>query len=320
MRPRIALFALAATTALSPRPARAQALIVRPDDRIELLSIVYHLAGAQVYNQAGLAAYERDVDAAFSRFHDHPVARLARHSEDSLGIGYADPMAFALHLSGVSAPREIVSFDEQPDQRWPVPVARAFLVDLQRFVRDAQPDTFLRAHAAFYDTAAGRLRRLADTTVDPLWLTRFFGHAPRQPFVLVAAPLNGGANYGPMIHLPDGDQYYAIIGAWRGDMAGWPVFGPRDVPYIIDEFSHSFADPVVDRHRDAFADAGPRVLNAVQEQMKGQAYDDWQTVIDESLVRATVARYRLAHGGRAAADSQITEELGNGFSLDARAV
>jgi hypothetical protein len=313
MRPRIALFALAATTALSPRPARAQALIVRPDARIELLSIVYHVAGAQAYNQAGLASYERDVDAAFSRFHDHPVARHARDLQDSLGIGFSDPMEFALHLRDARAPREAVSFDQRSDWRWPAPAARSFLVDLQQFVRDAQPGTFLRSHAAFYDTAAARLRRLADTTVDPLWLTRFFGRAPRKPFVLVAAPLNGGANYGVSIGLPDGEQYYAIIGAWRGDTAGWPVFGPREVPVIIHEFSHSFANPVVERHRAEFADAGPRVLDAVRQQMKRQAYEDWQTVIDESLVRVTVARYRFAHQGRAAADSQIAEERANGF-------
>ena len=34
--------------------------------------------------------------------------------------------------------------------------------------------------------------------------------------------------------------------------------------------------------------------------MKQQAYDEWRTVIYESVVRASVARYRLAHEGPAA--------------------
>jgi Domain of unknown function (DUF4932) len=292
-----ALLALSAVVASS---AHAQSLIVRPDARIELLSIVYHIAGAGVYNQARDSAYARDVDATFGRFRDHPVAQRARLLEDSLGIGYSDPMEFALHLSDATHPREVVPFDGLAHGRWPVAEARAFLADLQAFVRDAPVGAFLAAHGARYDSAATHFRRLADTTVDPRWFGRFFGHTPAKPFVLIPAILNGGANYGPSVQFPDGPQFYAIMGS-------------DDVPTIIHEFSHSFVNPVVDRHRARFASAGPRVLDAVRQQMHSQAYDSWTTVIYESLVRASVARYRLAHEGRAAADAQVAEERAAGF-------
>jgi hypothetical protein len=292
--------ALVALSAVLASPAHAQSLIVRPDARIELLSIVYHVAGAAVYNQALDSSYARDVDAVFGRFHDHPVARRARLLEDSLGIGYSDPMEFALHLSDATNPRERIPFDSLADGRWPASQARAFLADLQAFVRDAPVAAFLAAHAARYDSAAHHFRRLADSTVDPLWFGRFFGHAPANPFVLVPAILNGGANYGPQVQLPNGPQFYAVMGS-------------EDAPIVIHEFCHSFVNPVVDRHRASFAAAGPRVLDAVRQQMQSQAYDAWPTVIYESLVRASVARYRLAHEGPAAANAQVAEERVNGF-------
>jgi hypothetical protein len=294
-------------------PTYPQALIVRPDERVELLSIVFHLAGADVYNQAQVPSYARDVDSAFAPFRDQPVVRHAGALEDSLGIGFSDPMEYAIHLSDARSPREVVPFDQNATWHWPAPSARAFLVDLQAFVRQTPTGRFLSTHAALYDTAARRLRRLADTTVDPAWFAHFFGHAPANAFILVPALLNGGANYGLHVRGADGEQFYAMLGAERTDSAGWPAFNRQDVPYIIHEFCHSFSNPVFDRHRALFAEAGPRVLDAVRERMHEQAYDEWQTIVYESLVRVSVARYRLDHEGPAAARAQIAEERANSF-------
>src|ERR1700722_185192 len=148
------------STVVAAPPASSQTLIVRPDARIELLSIVFHLAGADVYNQAQIARYARDVDSTFGPFRDHPVVRRARKLQDSLGIGYADPMVFAVHLSDAHAAREIAPLVAGPESQWTAPVARTFRIDLQQFVRDAPTDRFLRAHATVYDPPARRLRRL----------------------------------------------------------------------------------------------------------------------------------------------------------------
>jgi hypothetical protein len=304
---------MCAPVILCPRSAQPQALVVRADERVELLSIVYHLAGAEIYNLPGVAAYTRDVDTAFAPFADHAVVRRARLLQHSLGIGFEQPMVFALHLSDAHGLREAVPFHQTADSKWPPHQALAFLGDLRAFVRDASTDRFFSSHTALYDTAARRLGRLVDSTADPSWFVRFFGHAPAKPFVVVPALLNGGANYGPRIRLPDGEQFYAILGVYRTDTAGWPVFGAADLPTVVHEFSHSFVNPVIGRHRREFADAGPRVLAAVLQQMKDQAYDEWATVVNESLVRVAVARYRLAHEGRAAALEEVADQRANGF-------
>jgi hypothetical protein len=304
----------AALAAILPAVAHAQGLIVRSDPRIELMSIVYHLAGSDIYNQGRVPSYTRDVDSAFAPFRDHRAVRRARRLEDTLGLGFDRPMFFALQLADAHSLRELSPVDVAPpdvpaDGWWPPAEARGFLADLRAFIHDAHTDRFFALHAALYDTAARRMRRLMDSTADLPWFSRFFGHAPAKPFVVVPALLNGGANYGPRVR----SQFYAIIGVEEVDSAGWPRFTPQYLPTIIHEFSHSFVNPAIDRHAADFEQAGPAVLDAVRRQMKQQAYEEWRTVIYESVVRASVARYRRSHEGPAAGLAEVVDQRANGF-------
>jgi hypothetical protein len=47
--------------------------------------------------------------------------------------------------------------------------------------------------------------------------------------------------------------------------------------------------------------------------MRRQAYSDWKTMIDESVVQASVIRYLLKYDTYKVAESQIISEIGNGF-------
>jgi hypothetical protein len=303
--------------AVWPQLAPGQAIQVRPDPRIELLSIVFHLAGANEYNQGRVPSYVRDVDTWFRLFRDYPVIRRARLLEVSAGIGYSDPMEFALHLTNAHDLGELVPLDapdQEPEWVWRPADARAFLSDLRTFARDAQTDRFLRSHERLYATAATRLRRLVDSAGDPAWFGRFFGSSTVKPFALVPALLNGGANYGPRIRTPgDGEEFYAVVGVYLTDRDGLPCFDARELPNIVHEFSHSFINPIIARHLGQFEGSGPQIFAADSQQMKDQAYDTWPTVIAESLVRATVVRYRLSHEGREAAESEIADQKARGF-------
>jgi hypothetical protein len=295
----------------------AQTIQVRTDPRIELLSIVFHLAGAKEYSQGRVPSYVRDVDLWFARFRDHPVVRRARQLEDSAGISYSDPMEFALHLTDTHNLDELVPVDapdQEPEWAWKPADARAFLGDLRTFARDAQTDQFLRSHDKLYATAATRLRRLVDSAGDPAWFGRFFGQSPAKPLTLVPALLNGDASYGPRIRTPGGgEEFYAVVGVYLTGPDGLPSFDDRELPNVVHEFSHSFINPLVSRHLDLFQGSGPQIFAADSQRMKDQAYDTWPTVIDESLVRATVVRYQLSHEGREAAEAEIADQKARGF-------
>src|ERR1035441_7533062 len=77
-------------------PARAQDWRAGIDSRVELISILFRLAGNQEYRQCRAAAYGHAIDNYFAPYRDHDAVQLAR----SLGVGFDAPMKLAVHEIG----------------------------------------------------------------------------------------------------------------------------------------------------------------------------------------------------------------------------
>jgi hypothetical protein len=69
----------------------------------------------------------------------------------------------------------------------------------------------------------------------------------------------------------------------------------------------------VDAHLQEFQAAGEALWPAVATEMQAQAYGEWHTMLRESLVRASVVRYRAANEGREAAKAEIAEQRSRHF-------
>jgi hypothetical protein len=314
----VAALSLAWFTWLPSTLAQSRGFTVRVDSRVELLSIVFRLAGAPEYNGCRLPSYEREIDQTFGRYQDHPAVQLARHIRDEHGIGFDAVVSFAVSVTDPPALRERVPFGAQgaglADRRWHGPQASTFLSALRRFSRDTRFPEFFTRHRTLYRATERRLEMLARERVSLQWYHRFFGQVPDADFVLVPGMCNGGANFGPRVRPTAGrEELYAIVGVTQSDAGGVPTFDARLVPTIVHEFAHSFVNPLVDRHREQFAPAGERLFPYVADIMQGQAYDNWKTMIDESLVRAVVIRYLRTNGEPESASRQLAEELGLGF-------
>ncbi|MGE5611359.1 MAG: DUF4932 domain-containing protein, partial [Bacillota bacterium] len=90
---------------------------------------------------------------------------------------------------------------------------------------------------------------------------------------------------------------------------------PKSVlPTVIHEFCHSYANPLIEKHATALEPAGSTIFPKVKQLMVRQAYDNWQTMLIESLVRVCVVRYRYATEGSFAALAEITEQTSRGFA------
>src|SRR5438046_2918512 len=87
-------------------------LASRVDPRVELLSIVFRLAGNSEYNMSPLKTYTADIDAYFSPYKEHPAVVLARKLASERDVGFDTVMNLAVHLSpeiGRASCRERVS-------------------------------------------------------------------------------------------------------------------------------------------------------------------------------------------------------------------
>ena len=301
-----------------PTILQAQDLRAGVDQRIELMTIVFRLAGNSEYNQCRVPRYAEAIDAWFGPHRDHPAIRMARALRLTRGVSYDAVMSFAVSISDAVDPRERTPFDHPAsslESRWNGAVhGRPFLDSLRQFVQDTRAAEFFRSQQELYDTTNARLARVLRQDVDLAWFGHFFGERPQGTFHLVPGICNGGGSYGPRFQIDSSSaELYAIIGMGQVDRDGWPRITAGLGATVVHEFNHSFVNPVFSARSAQFAAAGPAVFQPVAAPMRAQAYGNWQTVLYESVVRAAAARYAMDHQGDSAARAEIGREHGRSF-------
>jgi hypothetical protein len=290
---------------------------VRVDTRVELLAIVFRLAGADEYNMSSSrSAYADEVARQFGPFKDHPAVKLAAKLRQDSGIGFDAVMSYAVHLKSDRLEPQI-PFKSVPaplDARWKPDDAARFLIELRRFAADSKADRFFALHQPYYLKAAARLD--AEIVKHPYraWLDSYFGIGPRARFVAIIGLLNGGGNYGMTIGYPDGNaEVVPVLGASKFDSEGLPVFNEQTVSVIVHEFCHSYTNPLVDRFAEELLPSGEKLFSRRKAVMETQAYGTPKTMLYESLVRACVVRFAIDNDTPRDADRQLMAEQARGF-------
>ena len=287
------------------------------DPRIELMSVVFRLAGNPEYSRGSVAFYVADVERQFGRFRDHAVVARVRSLRASRGISYNAPMSLAVYLTDAETLGERVPLNPLPpgvDERWRPADARAFLADLRSFVRETDFLSFFKAHRPIYQSAVNRLEAALSEGQLVEWFDGFFGGRPGADFVIVLGMLNGGASYGASARLGNGgEEIYSILGVWVLDGNGQPKFDRGILSTVAHEFCHSYTNPLVDKHKTELKAAGEKIFPFVAGDMRRQAYGDWPTMMYESLDRACGVRYALFLDGRQAAAKDAAANREKGF-------
>jgi hypothetical protein len=290
---------------------------IRVDPRIELLSIIFRLAGNPEYNRGEVQSYVDEVEARFGRFREHAVVKMAQELRKTRGVSFDAVMSLAIHLKDAYSLEEEIPFEPRPaalERRWRVDEAREFLEKARDFVRESDFRGFVAEHEGLYRITAERMRVVMEENDVEDWFNGFFGRLPGARFSVVLGLLNGGGSYGPKVVRADGrEDLYTILGVWMTDEEGLPRFDDRVLGTVVHEFCHSFANPVVDGHAAELEAAGQAIFPLVEEKMRSMAYSNWKTMMYESLVRSSVVRWDLARNGTEAAEKRVAWEEKNHF-------
>ena len=292
----IRLFAL--LPALLTAPAAAQTPRIGVDRRVELMAIIFKLAGSREYNQNRFTPYIAAIEGHFGPFRNHEAVTLARGLREQHGIGFSAVMSIAIRLTDPPALQSRVPVDTTgPRAAMGVAMLR-FVAAARRFVVDANAAAFFTAHRALYDSADARMRRPVERGSAFEWVGRFFGVPADRLFVVVPLLANSGTNFGPCVEPPDQRrECYSILGHERTDSAGFPSYDEDLVPTLVHELSHGYANPLVETRQAEFERSAPRIHAQVADAMRAQAYGSWTSMMNESLVNAAVARYLRAQKG-----------------------
>lgn len=307
--------------ALGPSDVRADSgnPTITSDARADLLSIVFHLAGAFEYNQdSAVPVFRAAVDSAFANYREHPAIAAAARLRETYGVAFSAPMALAVHLTQPPDLKERTPLDGAPGMRaaWRpgMDSTRAFVDLLRGFYRDASVDTFLARTRGLSSRAVRDLRTLVEREGDFGWFDRYFGRPPTTRFIVIPSLLNGGAQYGPHYIGADGtDEAYAILGIdhWNAVLNA-PQFTDETLTSLTHELAHSYCNPLVDANKTALDSIAAELFPLVSSLMERQAYGP-HDLMYESLVRATVVRFMKTHGRFKEAAAQIAAEEAGGF-------
>jgi hypothetical protein len=289
-----------------------RSVTVTVDSRVELMSVIFRLAGHPEYSQGRVASYTKDVDDQFGPFRNHAAVNLARRLRSFRGIAYNAPMGLAVHVTDAPALEERIPLSPLPqalDPRWTPESAREFLVEARKFAADAHFKEFYDRHESLYQTNIGRMQQTLDQNAHLDWFDRFFGPRKGTAFRVILGMLNGGGSYGARFEdLKGKEEIYSILGVWIVDSQGQPVFPPGLSTTIVHELTHSYTNPLVDRFFADLRGSGETLIGLVGKELRKQAYPSWQTLMYESLVRACTLRYIHDTEGQAAMEKAAVQE------------
>lgn len=293
--------------------AQEKQLIESPkvDKRVELLSIVFRLAGNKEYNATFLKSYTDKIENHFSTFKEHELIKFSRSLKENNGISYDAVASMAVVLDDNLNP--IIDFSSTlPDKRWTKNDANKFIKLLKAFYKDAECEKFFRENMELFQEVSNRFDSVYKT-LDLNWFQSFYGSKAKEDFNIIVSLGCGGQNYGPSYTLPNTKkEVFAIMGTWKVDDSGMPVYKKEEyLPTIIHEFNHSFINPLLTKNEKAFEKNGKEIYNAVEYEMSQQAYGSWQIMLNEALVRASVIKYFIDHGANETEIQMMTNNESN---------
>jgi hypothetical protein len=288
---------------------------VRVDERIELLAIIFRLAGAEEYNKRFVPAYATAIDRYFEGFKQHPAVLAVNELRARDSVSYNAIPDLAVQLGPLPELRERVPLETaQLDPRWKPDAARAFLVKARAFAADTNFAAFFASQRPIYDAAERRMRNLIANEANLRWVQQFYGGSGEERFIVAPAPGNGQVAYGVRYFGADGaHEFYSVINVMNVDEDGLPHFPVGNASLLVHEFGHSYVTPLI---LDNYADLRPTgelLLETFRAEMTPQGYAEGSTIIHESIIRAGVARYKRAHVGEDAARRELDRQRLLGF-------
>jgi hypothetical protein len=293
--------------------ARAQELRAAVDPRVELMSILFRLAGNKEYRQCRVPLYDQAIDGYFAPYRDHQAVQLAR----SLGVGFEAPMKIAAYVRDADTLDERVPFDGPGAhlfEKWDAGQARAFLSAARQFAAETHFEDFLKSQQPLYEATNERLETFLQNKADLVWFIRFFGLPGPAVFAIVPGLANGAPSYAARVIDENGaEEIYAIPGVSKVDAEGLPVFDSDWGVTMTHEIAHTYVNPAVDKFAARMEKAAGRIYEAVAPAIERQSYGNWKTMLNESLARAVTIEYAVEHDGPEAARILIGKENSRSF-------
>jgi len=212
------------------------------------------------------------------------------------GFSFDAPVTFMLHLSPLPELKLQLEFCDYLRRRsgWSDNLEQ-YQQSIKQFAETSNFKAFWNSKVPFYN-------QILDSTIANMSeidlikaMEDYFNETQESYNIIVAPAFRGG--FGP--RLPGNDGKYNIYACLSPNLMrnNIPFLSLNYLRYYVwHEFGHSFVNPLAEKHADRVASTS-NMLEPIREQMKMQAYSNWETVVNEHIIRAVHVRLEELHLG-----------------------
>ncbi len=255
------------------------------DPRIEFLQTLMLLAGNPHTNMEAVA-YKIKVLDQYDNFKKHPAIAVFRELLIKKFNSLDAPIFFFVRLNNqFELRKDIDNKAYEADEE-----IRRLLESVGNLAAEMDYATFFNENASLFEASLSTFAyNLSDFDEKNRMLGYYRNPAKTAYSFRIVLNLLGKGNFGPGLKANQTEELYAIISP-GGSLGNLPAFDLNEVHYLVwHEFSHSFVNPLIDKHFDSFQQS-EKLHSLIEASMSAQGYADWRVTLKEHLVRAVTCR------------------------------
>lgn len=276
------------------------------DERFELTSITFTLAGVPEFCESKIPSYLQDIKDYFTPYELTEPINFVRELNQKYNIGY-NAVANITTLLEIKEGKIILK-DDIPDladidQRWNKELLIEYVRMLNCFYKESDFNSFFNGHKWLYDIAEQHMSEYFHNVKINEWLNSFFGKELNQNLNIYISLVNGRHNYA----FSDG----IIIGVAE-DENGLPVPNLQTLPVLVHEILHHYTNPIFLTFGDKMKNGAEKIYPFVSNQMSMIAYGNSRTMALEWLNNLFVLIY-LKQMNYELVEFALTQDMKKGF-------
>lgn len=256
------------------------------DEKFELTSIVFALAGVPEYCDIAIQSYYDDIIKEMIPYAMSEPIEYIRILNQNHMIGYAAVSSTASMLEihngkiRLQAKYDISKISEA-DSRWNEELFAKYIDMLNKFYKLSNFRRFFEKHRPLYELAEQRMNEIIVNTSSG-WFKSFFGKELDPDMKIYINLTNGPHNYA----IPGG----VLIGVQSTDKNDRSL-SPGTMYVFMHELCHHYTNPLFSSYWDSIKDAADKIYPHVKDQMYKNAYGDSASTMGEWLNDLFVLMY-----------------------------